>query len=184
MIFGWPLSGLFEAVGTFLGGEGLERLADGQVDALGGPSGDMSQQMLELGGELPDGVQAGRVSRQDDLVTSQAGHEFRRYEELRRSQTPNRIAVREVIGDNDLLGRVLTRSTKEAGLSIGQWHEFLEVHLTPAVAMRMQGWGEERWTPFTLHRAGFTKSARVWTMNSHDVDRQLRSEDEGPEQQS
>ena len=184
MIFGWPLSGLFEAVGTFLGGERLERLADGQVDALGGPPGGMSQQMLELGEELPDGVQVGRVSRQEELATSQADQEFRRYKELRRSQTRNRITFSEIIGDNDLLERVLTRITKEAGVPIGQWHEFPEVHLTPAVAMHMQGWGEERWTPSIFHRADFTKGARVWTMNSHDVDRLLRSEDEGPEQQS
>lgn len=48
-----------EIVGAFFWGEGLESFADGGADRFDGSSGSLSEQMLELGKDLFDGVQVG-----------------------------------------------------------------------------------------------------------------------------
>ena len=66
MHLGWRISGVLEIVGAFLGSKCAEDLTDGLADGLDGSRSCFSQQVLELGEDLFDGVQVGRVFRQED----------------------------------------------------------------------------------------------------------------------
>src|ERR1700745_4347710 len=66
MISGWLVACLFEVVFTFLRCEGVEEAGEGGGDGLGGARSFFAQQMVELGEELLDGVEVGRVFRQEE----------------------------------------------------------------------------------------------------------------------
>src|ERR1700745_1032964 len=66
MISGWLVACRFEVVFTFLRCEGVEEAGEGGGDGLGGARSFFAQQMLELGEELLDGVEVGRVFRQEE----------------------------------------------------------------------------------------------------------------------
>jgi hypothetical protein len=60
-------------VGAFLWHEGFERLTDCGPDRLDGSRGGFAQQVLELGEDLLDRVQIGRIFRQkEELCASRA----------------------------------------------------------------------------------------------------------------
>src|ERR1700687_1262407 len=66
MILGWCVSCILEIVGTFVWREGWEQLADGRANGFNGACGGLAQQVLELGEDLLDRVEVGRVFRQED----------------------------------------------------------------------------------------------------------------------
>ena len=55
-----------EVVATFLRGERIEDLPDGVADGLDGSLGLLAQEMFELGEELFDRVEVGRVFGQEE----------------------------------------------------------------------------------------------------------------------
>jgi hypothetical protein len=62
----------FEIVGAFVGGEGVEELADGSVDGIDGSGGSLSEQMVELGKDLFDQVQSGEYfGRKNSLAPAE-----------------------------------------------------------------------------------------------------------------
>ena len=68
MHLGLCIACVFEVVGAFLWREGFEELADGGADGFDGSRGGFAQQVLELGEDLLDGVQVGRVFRQEEQL--------------------------------------------------------------------------------------------------------------------
>ena len=64
----WNIAGVGEVVGAFGRGEGVERLAEGVPEGRDGSLGGGSQQGLELGEDLLDRVQIGRVRWQIEQV--------------------------------------------------------------------------------------------------------------------
>jgi len=61
MFSGLSVSGVFEVVGELFGGVGVEQLADGGEDRLESSRRRLAQEVLELGEDLLDGVEIGRV---------------------------------------------------------------------------------------------------------------------------
>src|SRR5579863_665830 len=57
-----------EVVGAFLGGVGSEQLADGGDDGFDGARGGVAQQVLELGEDLFDRVEVGRVFGKEEQL--------------------------------------------------------------------------------------------------------------------
>jgi len=60
------LGSIFEVVGAFIGCEGVECLAYCGADRIDGSRGSLSEQVLELGKDLFDRVQVGRVFWQEE----------------------------------------------------------------------------------------------------------------------
>src|SRR5882757_8820686 len=61
---------VFEIVRAFFGCEGIKELADGGADRIDGSCGCLSEQVLELGEDLFDRVQVGRVLWQEEQLGS------------------------------------------------------------------------------------------------------------------
>ena len=68
MFLGLPISGVCEVVGAFLGGEGVEQLADRSDDSFDGARCGVARQVLELGEDLFDRVQIGRILGQEEQL--------------------------------------------------------------------------------------------------------------------
>ena len=66
MISGRRVSCVFEVAGAFLRREGSEKLTDCCAEGFKGACGGFAQEMLELGEDLFNGVQVGRVFRQEE----------------------------------------------------------------------------------------------------------------------
>lgn len=62
------ISWVFEVVGAFIGCEGVECLANCRADRINGSRGGLSEQVLELGKDLLDGVQVRRVFWQEESL--------------------------------------------------------------------------------------------------------------------
>src|SRR6185312_6895111 len=78
--FRLSISRVFEVVGTFVWHKGCERLPDCGPDGLDGSCGGFAQEVLELGEDLLDRVQIGRIFRQkEELCANRAdecSHDF------------------------------------------------------------------------------------------------------------
>ena len=61
MFSGLSVAGVFEIVGALFGGVGVEQLADGGDDRFESSRHRLAQEMLELGEDLLDRVEIGRV---------------------------------------------------------------------------------------------------------------------------
>ena len=66
MISGLSITGVFEVVEAFLWRVGFEQLADGGDEGFEGARGGFAQQVLQLGEDLFDRVQIGRVFGQEE----------------------------------------------------------------------------------------------------------------------
>ena len=64
------ISGFYEEVSTFLRGNGIEDLADGVANGVDGSFGSLAQQVFELGEELFDGVEVGRIFGQENELSA------------------------------------------------------------------------------------------------------------------
>ena len=68
MHLGWGIAGVFEVVGAFIWRKCSKDLADRRANVVNGARGNLTQQVLELGKDLFDGVQVGRIFRQEDQL--------------------------------------------------------------------------------------------------------------------
>jgi hypothetical protein len=62
-----------EIVGAFLGREAVEECADALPGSLYGTFGGLSQEGLELGEDLLDGIEVGRIRRQEEELCAGGG---------------------------------------------------------------------------------------------------------------
>ena len=68
MFLGLPVCGVCEVVGAFLCGEGVECFADRSKDSFDRARCGVAQQVLELGEDLFDRVQIGRVFGEEEQL--------------------------------------------------------------------------------------------------------------------
>src|SRR6516162_6227802 len=89
------IAGVDEVVGAFLGFEAVEECADAAPGGLGGARIGFAQQGLELGEDLLDRVEVGRVTRQEEQLGAHAA-----------DQLANRLALvaAEVVHDDNVAG--------------------------------------------------------------------------------
>ena len=73
MFSGLSVSGVFEVVGELFGGVGVEQLADGGEDRLESSRRRLAQEVLELGEDLFDGFEIGRVFGEKARLSGRSG---------------------------------------------------------------------------------------------------------------
>ena len=72
MTLGLPIAGVGEVVGALGRGVGVEELADGRDDSFEGSSRRLTQEMLELGEDLPDRLRSGEyLGRKDSFAPAE-----------------------------------------------------------------------------------------------------------------